>query len=113
MKVTIIKDDNAVYKDNISYMGLDLPFIPADIHALQWKDTTGWIEYNDEETQPQPISMLPSWAEDCLLAWQKAYDEEQAFIELEKKLEAERLALEALEEAERLEKEAAKATSVV
>lgn len=42
--------------------------IPENIHALQWYDTKGWIEFNDPSDPFTPkqsneeISKLPEWA---------------------------------------------------
>lgn len=76
MKLTIIPVDGAVYKDNYSYSELDLSAVPSNIHALQWKGTTGWIEFidNDDGTKPQNevITELPSWVNTCLAKWDEA-----------------------------------------
>lgn len=74
MKLTIIVDDNAVYVDGVSYI-LDLSQcgIPSDVHALQWKETAGWIEFlnNLDGTKPanEPITELPDWATSCITKW--------------------------------------------
>jgi hypothetical protein len=47
MKLTIIKDDGAVYKDSVSYNNLSLPTIPSNVHALQWNNDKGHIEFVD------------------------------------------------------------------
>ena len=55
MNLTIINEDGAVYVDGYSFSGLDLSSAPADVHALQWKETKGWIEFKDRDdgTKPQ------------------------------------------------------------
>jgi hypothetical protein len=73
MKLTIIREDGAVYKDGISYNDLDLSSIPNDVHALQFNSTsnTGWIEF----TNPIPneeITVLPSWAITAMTKWDEA-----------------------------------------
>lgn len=78
MKLTIIPSDQAVYKDGVSYSGLTLNSIPADVHALQWDNTTGHIEYKNHIKPNASITQLPSWANDALTTWQQAYDAEQA-----------------------------------
>ena len=75
MKLTIIKDDGAVYKDNVCYSDLSLPTIPSDVHALQWDNDKGSIEFVDNIKPNEQITQLPSWANDALTAWQQAYDE--------------------------------------
>jgi hypothetical protein len=76
MKLTIIPVDGAVYKDGYSYSGLNLAAAPSNVHALQWKDTKGWIELtdNDDGTKPQneAITELPSWANACVTKWDEA-----------------------------------------
>lgn len=76
MILTIIPSDSTVYKDGVMRASLPLPLdltpcnIPDNIHALQWKNTTGWIEFqeNIDGTKPanEPISALPQWALDCV-----------------------------------------------
>ena len=63
MKLTIICADGSVGENGLFYNGLDLSScaIPANVHALQWQDTAGWIEYNT--TIPnETITELPAWA---------------------------------------------------
>jgi hypothetical protein len=79
MKLTIIVDDNAVYVDGLMKAYAPLPLdltqcgIPSNVHALQWKDTAGWIEFNDnpDGTKPlnEPITVLPAWANSCVDVW--------------------------------------------
>lgn len=84
MKLTIVPIDGAVYVDGVSYAGLDLSTcnIPNDIHALQWKDTAGWVEFvdNADGTKPQnqPIAELPSWANDAKAKWDEAKAAQEA-----------------------------------
>jgi hypothetical protein len=80
MKLTIIPSDKTVYKDNVSYLGLTLSGIPADVHALQWDNNAGWIEYKNHAKPNETISALPQWANDAVVIWQQAYDAEQAAI---------------------------------
>ncbi len=44
MRVTIIKDDNAVVVDG-EHRIVDCSTLPEDFHALQWNGTSGEIEY--------------------------------------------------------------------
>jgi hypothetical protein len=80
MKLTIIKDDGAVYKDSMSYANLSLPNIPNDVHALQWNNDKGHIEFVDNVKANEAITELPSWANDALTLWQIAYDAKQVEI---------------------------------
>jgi hypothetical protein len=78
MKLTIIKDDGAVYKDSVSYSKLSLPSVPSDVHALQWNDSVGHIEFVDNVKVNEIITELPLWANNALTVWQNTYDAEQA-----------------------------------
>jgi hypothetical protein len=71
MKLTIIPNDGSVYKNNIIYTNLTWLETPSNIHALQWLDTEGSIEYNDG-TPNESINVLPQWANNALNAWNVA-----------------------------------------
>jgi hypothetical protein len=87
MKLTIITVDGAVYKDGISYSGLDLSIVPVNVHALQWDSVAGWIEFKD--TIPnENITELPVWANACLTKWDEAKAAEETVIETAKQTEA-------------------------
>ena len=79
MRLTIIPADGAVYKDALSYSGLDLSFVPADIHALQWYDTYGEVEFKRQlvdgqvvHPQNEIITVLPDWANQAVVKWDEA-----------------------------------------
>ena len=73
MKLTIIPIDGAVYKDGISYSGLDLSAVPVNVHALQWYETEGEIEFSGRpKPQNEIITELPSWANACVVKWDQA-----------------------------------------
>jgi len=77
MKLTIVVVDNAVYKDGLCYSELDLSDcgIPADVQALQWQGSSGWIEFTDSRENEQ-ITQLPAWADACVVKWdEKDYEE--------------------------------------
>ena len=67
MKLTIIPSDGAVYEDEISYLGLVWEGTPSNVHALQWQDIAGWIEYVDQPNED--ITVLPEWADNAMAAW--------------------------------------------
>lgn len=80
MRLTIIPIDNAVYKDGVmkawALPALDLATcgIPANVHALQWYDTYGDIEFDAPQPgAPKPpneaITELPQWAINCVAVW--------------------------------------------
>lgn len=74
MKLTIIPADGSVGENDVFYSDLNLSScnIPADVHALQWQDTAGWIEYNSPLVENQPITELPAWANCCMTKWTEA-----------------------------------------
>lgn len=82
MNLVIIPIDGAVYVDSVSYSGLDLSAAPADVHALQWEDIKGWVEFKNlnDGTKPQNqiITELPSWANACKVKWDEAKAAEEA-----------------------------------
>lgn len=82
MKLTIVPSDEIVYVDGRSHTGLSMEGVPVDVHALQWRDTSGWVEFTEalDGTKPanQTISELPQWALDLIPLWQAAEDAAQA-----------------------------------
>jgi hypothetical protein len=69
MLLTIIPVDGNVKKDGVGYINLDLSScaIPSNLRALQWEETSGWLEFWDK--QNEDISSLPSWVDCCLAVW--------------------------------------------
>jgi hypothetical protein len=49
MKLTIIPDGKIIGIDGTFYRDVqqDLSWIPSNVHAVQWSDSSGEIEYND------------------------------------------------------------------
>jgi hypothetical protein len=76
MKLTIIPIDGIVKKDEDAYTKIDLSTcgIPSNVRVLQWHETSGWLEFWDQDNQD--ITELPSWTNCCLAKWQAVYDEE-------------------------------------
>ena len=74
MRLTIIPSDGSVGEDGIIYSRLDLSScgIPNDVHALQWYETSGWIEFKDSIAPNQSITELPAWANCCMTKWTEA-----------------------------------------
>lgn len=78
MRLTIIPHDSyiSINGDN-SRRPLDLSTcnIPEDIHALQWFETKGWIEFDDpidpfsSKKPNELIDALPAWTESCITIW--------------------------------------------
>jgi len=84
MKVTIIPVDGVVSVDGVGFGGIDLSSLDPSIHAVQWYDTYGEVEYKDvfanaETTKPQN-QFITSFAEyePVLVLWQAAKDAEAA-----------------------------------
>jgi hypothetical protein len=69
MLLTIIPVDGTIKKDGVGYINLDLSScaIPSNLRALQWKETSGWLEFWDK--QNEDITALPSWVDCCLSVW--------------------------------------------
>jgi hypothetical protein len=86
MRLTIICEDGAVYKDGVSYSGLDLAAIPSDVHALQFNTTSnaGWIEFTQDDfgdkAANEKITSLPAWATTAMAKWDDAKVAEEAAI---------------------------------
>jgi hypothetical protein len=73
MRLTIIAIDKCVYKDNISYTNLiSIDNAPNNLHALQWNNSEGWIEFNDGQPN-QVITELPAWTTDIINEWDKIH----------------------------------------
>lgn len=94
MRLTIIPSDNNVGIDNQFFIGLDLTNanIPSNIHALQWYETEGEIEFVDNSDRTKPMNVviidLPSWASACVDIW----NEEKVRLEnIQAEIEAKKL----------------------
>lgn len=80
-RLTILPSDSAVYRDQgVFNVDLSQVQIPENIHALQWLNGSGWIEYktpipNDE------ISVLPDWANQCVQLWEQKYVERETALQ--------------------------------
>lgn len=58
MRLSIIADDKTVCISGVCYGGLDLNLLPTNIHAVQWYETFGEIEFksvleNNQIIKPQ------------------------------------------------------------
>lgn len=89
MKLSIIPSDKAVYVDGASQLNLDLSFIPSNIHALQWYETHGELEFVKEFVDGsfvypnnQQINELPDWANQAKVKFDEAVLAEQQALEL-------------------------------
>lgn len=77
MRITIIPSDQAVYVDGecriLDLVSCDIPVI---VHALQWYDIRGWVEFiQPDPFTPKPpnqdITELPDWANCCITKWEE------------------------------------------
>ena len=72
---SIVPSDGAMTVDGQGMGGIDFTSanIPADIHALQWEDGQGELEYIDARNNPNVIlTERPEWAEACLVLFAEA-----------------------------------------
>lgn len=78
MRLTIVPSDKKIGVDELFFGDLDLSAcaIPTNVHALQWYETEGEVEFinNPDRTKPQNelISELPAWANACVTKWNEA-----------------------------------------
>lgn len=77
-RITIIPSDGFISIDGVSkFQPFDFSgcLIPSDIHALQWYNNRGWIEFTDDDDPFTPkqanedINELPTWANACVEVW--------------------------------------------
>ena len=86
MRLTIIPSDKKVGVNEFFFDDLNLSTcaIPTNIHALQWYETEGEVEFinNPDRTKPQNeiISELPAWANACVTVWNITKAEQEAAI---------------------------------
>jgi hypothetical protein len=65
-RLAIIVEDGAVYTDDKVIIGMNFSTcsIPEDVHALQWIDGAGEVEYKDTRHNVT-VTELPNWALSC------------------------------------------------
>ena len=61
MLLTIVKPDNLTLIDQYPQNFDLLNYVPGNLHALQWKNNKGHIEYTNLHNEE--ISELPDWAD--------------------------------------------------
>lgn len=71
MRLSIIPSDGTVCENGVCYSHLNWQDTPANVHALQWDNDSGWIEFNDG-TPNEDIDELPSWVSNAEQAWDEA-----------------------------------------
>jgi hypothetical protein len=86
MKVTIVPIDGAVSVDGVGFGNLDLSIVNPLIHAVQWYDTYGEVEFKDlfadgKITKPENQFIVSfTEYEPVLVLWQAAKDAEDAAL---------------------------------
>lgn len=71
MKLTIVRDDNAVGVDG-RWMTVDCSSLPDEVRAVQWNGTTGHIEYDASPPKaPKAITSIDAYAS-IIAAWTTA-----------------------------------------
>lgn len=89
MRVTILPDDSSVSVDGEGYGGLDLSFMDADVHAVQWYDTHGEVERKDPVTKKmtgnEEITSFDQFQQ-AITVWQAEKDRVAAEIMAQKVL---------------------------
>jgi hypothetical protein len=80
MRLTIVPVDGAVSVDGKGFGGLDLSFMEASVHAVQWYETHGEIERKDPITgrmvANEVITSIDAF-QPVLDAWQAAKTAEE------------------------------------
>ena len=76
MRVTIVSDDQKVSVNNYPIEGLDLSFLSSDIHAVQWYDTKGEVEFRRTADGYHPPNLVITDLtpfQPAIDAWRAAY----------------------------------------
>jgi hypothetical protein len=76
--LTIIKDDNNIAEGGV-WRTVDCSSLAANVHAVQWDGSAGWVEYNDG-TANETIDSISAY-DDLRTAWTNAAPVEQSEAE--------------------------------
>lgn len=111
MRITIVTEDGFVSIDGEGLDGLNLSFIPVEVHALQWYGENGEIEYQDQRGRANYNETIMSldqfvYFPQCYELWRVAKTKKETE---QIAAEAEQAALEAAMEAEQAAREAEQA----
>jgi hypothetical protein len=83
MRLTIIPIDGSVSVDGVGFGGLNLSFMDASVHAVQWYETHGEIEVKDPATgrmiANEVITSIDAF-QPAIDAWQAAKTAEEAAL---------------------------------
>lgn len=81
-RITVVVENGLVGLDNLFVFNVDVSSVPSNVHALQWDDTKGELEFNTLEDGTKPVNEglteLPSWVETCLVKRQEKMDADEA-----------------------------------
>ena len=89
MKLSIIPSDGTVCIDGLCYTNVIWGDTTTDVHAIQWSEDKGEIEYNDGKPN-EIISTLPDWTLNAQASWATLNTETPDDIALDVIVRAER-----------------------
>jgi hypothetical protein len=74
MRLTIVVEDRLVIVDGDAHNVSDLSFIPEGVHAIQWYEYEGEVEYVDARGRPTHNERITDISpyQQALDAWQQA-----------------------------------------
>lgn len=92
MRLTIIPSDGFVSVDGYGFNGLDLSFMDASIHAVQWYETEGEVEKKDSRGRVVENEVITSIEQfqSVLDLWQSTKTQKE--LEAAQKIEEEAIA---------------------
>ena len=74
MRLTVVPSDKIIIKDGKEYNVSDLSYIDSNIHAIQWYDDKGEIEYVDGTSNLAITDITPY--NQCVTDWEAAKTKE-------------------------------------
>mgnify|MGYP006921288613 CR=1 FL=1 len=80
-RITVVKPDGLIIVDGEGYNGIDLSFLDANIHAIQWYHTYGEVERKDERGRHLPneeIDSFTAYETPVMAAWNAKKAETEA-----------------------------------
>ena len=74
MRLTVVPSDKIIIKDGKEYKVTDLSYLDSNIHAIQWYDDKGEIEYVDGTPNLEITDIAPY--NQCVTDWEAAKTKE-------------------------------------
>ena len=74
MRLTVVPSDKIIIKDGKEYKVTDLSYLDSNIHAIQWYDDKGEIEYVDGTSNLEITDITPY--NQCVTDWEAAKTKE-------------------------------------